>query len=300
MTSIERKSTSSLVLQQLYEFFFRRQKMEFATYAIALLAALAYAVINDFVLHRPGPPVFYEGCIVGVVVFLSVVASYVYATTRGAERAYNTDNVRRGSGADGGQTVKAASIVVDAKGESRVRTLAPRGVAGVAAGMGTLLLALLSNLPDDLAWKKWWLCAAPLLSYGAATAVQHILFALGSSITSRRLTRKSRQLKRLLHAYLEDASTSDAHKANLQTRLEELQLLEAESKLARIRGVLEAESRPTQIREEMLEAEPRLARMREVLTRIRELASITAPKTEDSLHGTLDGVGSSDQAVGRP
>jgi hypothetical protein len=95
-SNIEEKTTVSLVFDRLYEFFFRRKRAELAAYAIALLIALAYAAVNDFVLRRPGTAALYEACGIAVTTFLCAVFGYVYASVRQTRSGHQQDRVRIG------------------------------------------------------------------------------------------------------------------------------------------------------------------------------------------------------------
>ena len=76
------KGTFGLYLDQLYELLFRNQKAELVIYGITLTVALAFAIISDFILKRPRQTVLYEGSILALLTFVSLVFGYVYGAIR--------------------------------------------------------------------------------------------------------------------------------------------------------------------------------------------------------------------------
>ena len=85
------KDTSGLFLNQLYKLLFRNQKAELVIYIITLAVALTFAIISNFILKRPQQTVLYEGSILALLTFVSLVFGYVYGASRARKKLSISD-----------------------------------------------------------------------------------------------------------------------------------------------------------------------------------------------------------------
>lgn len=119
----------------------------------------------------------------------------------------------------------------------------PRGLGGAAgtAGLVYVLTSLASDLPGGLAWKHLILLVAPAASLAIVAGLHWAKTAYSRYLARRELGREANELQQILHLALESAR-SESHRQALSAKLAELQLLIVNTKLDRIRLLLEEEA----------------------------------------------------------
>jgi len=111
-----------------------------------------------------------------------------------------------------------------------------RGTAGVAgAGSGTLLVLLANNLPATSPWKSWLVIAAPSASIFAALVWNKLSTAFDLYLRKREFNDLIAHAETTLDHALRNETTSAEHKHQLKTELEQLQLLQVQTDLERLK-----------------------------------------------------------------
>jgi len=108
-------------------------------------------------------------------------------------------------------------------------------VGAGAAGAGTLLVLLANNLPDSNAWKSWLVLLAPSASIAISTLYGWVKNAIDERANRRELADVVRRARITLDEALQNPSTSDEHRKQLQRELETLELLLVKADVEKIR-----------------------------------------------------------------
>lgn len=114
------------------------------------------------------------------------------------------------------------------------RTLANyRAFAGV--GGGTLVVLLQKALPDTSPWKPWILFAAPTVAETIGGLSSWAIGRLRAYVRARTLAFELAQARKAIEKGLQTTGTSPRHKAEIRKSREELQRIEIDNNMNRVR-----------------------------------------------------------------
>jgi hypothetical protein len=99
------------------------------------------------------------------------------------------------------------------------------------------------KLPDDSPWKAWCLLAAPSLSVGLGAILVWVQAAVKQFWIDWRYRSEMRTTKAIVQAGLTNQRTSDAHKAVLVSKLENLERVEIDNQIERVEALANTQDR---------------------------------------------------------
>jgi hypothetical protein len=107
------------------------------------------------------------------------------------------------------------------------------GAAG--AGSGTLLVLLANNMPTGNPWKSWLVIVAPSVSIAISVLYGWIKSSIDKRAAKQELEQLVDRARITLQTALQNPSTSEEHRRQLQKELEALELLLVKADLDKIR-----------------------------------------------------------------
>jgi hypothetical protein len=127
--------------------------------------------------------------------------------------------------------------MMDSPGYAPPATTASKTAAGITGGgTGTLLITIAHTLPTSSSVRDILIYAAPGVSVSLA-ALWIWVQRRGSVWIQERDARKALQgARRTLEEFLSKPNTSDAHRERIRSKLEELELADANNQLQRVRA----------------------------------------------------------------
>ena len=107
--------------------------------------------------------------------------------------------------------------------------------ASAGAGAGTLVVLLANALPDTSPWKPWILFAAPTVAVTIGGLSTWAIGRLIAYVRARSLASELAQARKAVEKGLQTTGTSPRHKAEIRKSLEELQRIEIDNNMNRVR-----------------------------------------------------------------
>lgn len=117
--------------------------------------------------------------------------------------------------------------------------------SGKAVGVsgGTLVVLLSKSLPDTSPLKPWILLAAPTVAVVMSEGSTWLLYRFGSWWKDRTLAAELRRAREAVQKGLQTTGTSAQHKSELRKKMEEIDRIEVDNSMERIR-LLSSQSIP--------------------------------------------------------
>lgn len=127
---------------------------------------------------------------------------------------------------------KATVSKTSALNDNSVNTTSfPAGIAG--AGIGTLMVSLAKNLPDDTAYKSWMVIAAPTI----AVVVSWMARRVEIYWKRKQVTALKKKMKEKISELLDNPILNDKEKEKLQREIVDIDMAEIETLEAKIKSI---------------------------------------------------------------
>ena len=129
-------------------------------------------------------------------------------------------------------------MLVVAENDATEHHTASRAGAGLAgAGGGTVLALFAASWPDSSPFKQWAIYAIPSVSILLTAVYVWLQVKIANYVQEKEVASLIETGKQKLQTAMANPNTSDEHKSRLQSELEQLEVLEVERVMARVKSI---------------------------------------------------------------